>query len=172
MYMAWTFCFPYFTAERGGTEEWKGPAGRRVCDRSRWCQRRYKMHICSLSAVESQQKMLFLKIFKMFRSIFNLCLLSCRKYSCNRLPETERHPHGLQGLHHCQQGILQKPEAWVKVFWPISFIYSSKLSPRWCRQMLMVSLLEEMWLYFLSRHATTRRWTSLIGKWLMYMVSV
>lgn len=58
------------------------------------------------------------------------------------------------------------------VFVPFLLIHSSKLPPRWCRQMLMGSLPEEMWWSFLSRHATTRRWTSLTGKWLMYTVSV
>lgn len=66
-----------------------------------------------------------------------------------------------------------KPEAWVKVLCPICLlIYSSKPSPRWCRQMRMGSLLEEMLWFFLSCHATTRRWTSPTGKWLTYTVSV
>lgn len=55
---------------------------------------------------------------------------------------------------------------------PSLYIPSSKPSPRWCRQMRMGSLLEEMLWFFLSCHATTRRWTSPTGKWLTYTVSV
>lgn len=88
------------------------------------------------------------------------------------------------GLHMDSKGFITVNKV-VKVFCSTKIIIndpkctnlfidlnSTKLVPRWCRQMLMVSLPEEMWWCFLSHLVTTKRWTSLTGKWLMYTVSV
>lgn len=97
--MDWTLCFSCCTAERGGAEEWKSPAGRRVCRWSRWFQILCKMYLAVTPNYSRWTNRL---------SWFLFCaLLLCRKRSCHRLPETEQHPHGLQGLHHCQQGVLE-----------------------------------------------------------------
>lgn len=48
-----------------------------------------------------------------------LALLSCRKRSCNRVPETERHPLRLQGLHYCEQGAVQSLEPHLNCLTPI-----------------------------------------------------
>lgn len=85
------------------------------------------------------------------------------------------------GVHMDSKGFITVNKVFHKVYnlsdgvvslFVFSIIYTVKPSPRWCRPMLMGSLLEEMWWFFLFHHVTTRRWTSLTGKWLMYTVSV
>lgn len=165
----WTFCFSCDTAERGGAEERKSPAGRRVCHRSRWCQGWCKMYLFSLS-FNSLLLTFEMSIFNLFFSHVSPLLqeVFLQQASWNRAASTwTPRASSLSTRYLTKPGSLSE-----SVFVPFLLIHSSKLPPRWCRQMLMGSLPEEMWWSFLSRHATTRRWTSLTGKWLMYTVSV
>lgn len=151
-----------YAAKRGCIEEWKSPASRCVCHRSRWFSKHNNSCITILEG---------------WRGGLPYLTRRCISSSAGSVPASGFLKQS--GIHLDSKGFITVNKVLCKsrdlngssFFFHVSY-FKLFCFPRWCRQTLKGSLLEGMWWRFHSLSATTRRWTSLTGRWLMCTVSV
>lgn len=136
--------------------------------------------VCIIGAgeVSSLKIFLFCQVFFCHSASYLTCFGVCT--SAGSVPATSFLKQS--GIHLDSKGFItvnkvlyKSRRAWEKNmtsshlchFLPLNLV----LICRRCRQTSMGSLLEGTWWCFPSHNATTRRWTSLTGRWLMYTVS-